>query len=168
MGPVIRVGTPWRFARSSTTLQAQTLVLRVVADVLTVDENVAADEGDYAFCGVANTSDYVAVVTVDESFDGDQGDYTADGVASATDYMAVVTGDQSVAANEGTTLLMAWEMLLILLLLHRELGTVLSISIAMLLLLLSNSPAGSQVLLSTPPRRGNHYNAFVDRRRNKH
>ena len=119
-----------------------------------MDENVAANEGDYAFCGVTNTSDYVAVVTVDESFAADQGDYTAGGVATATDYVAVVTVDERAAVNEGATLLMAWEMLLILLLLHRELGTVLSTPIAMLLLLLSNSPAGSQALLSTPPPAG--------------
>ena len=36
--------------------------------------------------------DYVAVVTVDESVAADGGDYAADGVANAVDYVAVVQG----------------------------------------------------------------------------
>ena len=125
MGPVICLGTPWRFAQSPTILQVETLVLRVGVDVVTVDESVIADEEDCAACSVANTAGYVAFVTGDENVAADERGYTAGEVGNAADYVAVTTVDESVAAGEGTTLLMAWQMLLILLLLHRELGLVL-------------------------------------------
>ena len=110
-------------------------------DVVTVDESVTADEEDYAACSVANTAGYVVFVTGDENVAADERGYTTGEVGNAADYVAVTTVDEIVAAGEGTTLL--WQMLLIMLLLHRELGLVLSIPTAMLLLLLSNSPAGS-------------------------
>ena len=50
----------------------------------------------------------------------------------------------------GTTLLVTWQMLLILLPLHSELEMMLAFPTAMLLLLLSYSPAGSLLLLSNP------------------
>ena len=56
---------------------------------------------------------------------------------------------------KGTALLMAWQMLLIMLPLLRELVPMLAIptAILLLLLLLSNPPAGPQLLLSNSPAR---------------
>ena len=52
---------------------------------------------------------------------------------------------------KGTALVVVWKMLMIMLLLYRELGLMLAIPTAMLLRLLSNSPAGPQLLLFNPP-----------------
>ena len=90
MGPVIVLGTTWRSARSPTALQAQTLVLRAGVDGVPVDESVAADDGNYAAGGVANSADYVAVVKMDESVAADERDYAADSVANLVDYVAGV------------------------------------------------------------------------------
>ena len=92
LGPVILLGTTWRFARSPKAHQAQTLVLRAGVDVVTMDESDAADEGDYAAGGVTNVFDYVAVVTVDENVAADEGDYAADGAANAVDSVAAAQG----------------------------------------------------------------------------
>ena len=66
MEPVILLGTTWRSVRSLTVLHAQNLVLRAGVDGVTVDESVAAHDGNYAAGDVANSADYVAVVKVDE------------------------------------------------------------------------------------------------------
>ena len=63
---MILLGTTWRSARSPTALQAQTLVLRAGLDGVTVDESVAADDGNYAAGGVANYADYVAVCSSEQ------------------------------------------------------------------------------------------------------
>ena len=60
-----------------------------------MDENVAADDGDYAAGGLANVADYVAVVTVHESVAADEGNCAADGVANAADYVAVAQGTRA-------------------------------------------------------------------------
>ena len=90
MEPVIPLGTTWRSARSPTALQAQTSVLRAGVDGVAVDVRIAADDGNYAAGGVANSADYVAVVKVDESVAADERDYAADSVANVVDYVAGV------------------------------------------------------------------------------
>ena len=90
MGPVILLGTTCRSARSPTALQAQTLVLRAGVDGVTVDESVAADDGNYAAGRVASSAGYAAVVKVDGSVAADERDYAADSVANVVDYVADV------------------------------------------------------------------------------
>ena len=97
MGLVILLGTTWRFARSPTALQAQTLVLRAGVDGVTVDESVAADDGNYAAGGVATSVDHGAVVKVDESVAADERDYATDSVENVVDYVA---GVQRTGAGE--------------------------------------------------------------------
>ena len=65
--PAILPGSTRHFARSPTVLKAQTSILRAGVDVATVDESVAADDGNYAAGSVENSAGYVAVVKMDES-----------------------------------------------------------------------------------------------------
>ena len=82
LGPVIFLGATWRSARSSTALQAQTLVLSAGVDVVTVDESVADDERGYAADGVANTADCVTAAQGTGAYIGDSNRHAAAAAAA--------------------------------------------------------------------------------------